>query len=192
MSRLHKTGHTGDQSHTCARINVSYWYPSLHVLYKNCIFKHLFCLHFWKDPYPQQRKNTKDVICLAVGMRSGTTLNDHYVARETATTGMKMDAFVQHLNAYKSTFIVSWTGTSKLSAWSDRPRSERCRKTTSRDERYVVTISRRNCLNNISKIDNRKRNATRAKLLNCTVNFRQELLVPVTLPYRRQRQATAW
>ena len=187
MSRLHKTGCTSDQSHTSARINVSYWYPSLYVLYKNCIFKHLFCLHFWKDPYPQQRKNTKNVICLAAGMRSGTTLNDDYVARETATTGMKMNAVAQHLNAYRVLLIVSWTVTSKLTAWSDRPRSGRCRKTTSRDERYVVTISRRNCLNNSSKIDNRKRNATRAKLLNCTVKFWQELLVSVTLPYRRQR-----
>lgn len=132
-----------------------------------------------------------------MGRRPGLTLDQRNVAIGMLTAGMRNKDVARHFHVNESTISRLRTKFRQTGSVKDRPRAGRPRKTTRREDNYIVTSSRRNRFLSAPKIAGLVRNATGTRICAKTVQRRLHSArlrsrrpyvgVPLTAGHRRAR-----
>lgn len=99
-----------------------------------------------------------------MGRRSGLRLDQRNVAIDMLTGGMMVKDVAQHFRVSESAISRLRTKCRQTGTFKDRPPAGRLRKTTRREDNYIVTSSRRNQFSSSTKIAGSVRNATGTRI----------------------------
>lgn len=132
-----------------------------------------------------------------MGRRPGMTLEERQRAIGMLQAGMPARDVARHFNRHESTISRLRSRFQVTGAVNDRPRSGRPRKTTLREDRFIVTSSRRNRFLSSRKLRLLLRNATGTIVSDRTVRNRLRAArlrarrpyvgIPLTLRHRQAR-----
>lgn len=132
-----------------------------------------------------------------MGRRPGMTLERRHIAIGMMTAGMSARDVARHVGVHESTISRLRVRYQLTGNVKDRPRSGRPRKTTPREERYIVTTSRRNRFMSSRKLAGHLRNATGTRVCDRTIRNRLRAArlhwrrpyvgIPLTLRHRQAR-----
>ena len=132
-----------------------------------------------------------------MGRRPGMAPDQRQQALGMLTAGMSVKDVSRHFNVHASTISRLRTRYLLTGNVSDRPRSGRPRKTTPREDRYIVTSSRRSRFTSSRKLAQRLRNVTGTRISDMTVRNRLHAArlrarrpyvgVPLTARHRQAR-----
>ncbi len=136
-----------------------------------------------------------------MGRRAGMTLERRQMAIGMLTAGMKVRDVARHFLVHECTIGRLKRRFLETGAVADRPRSGRPRKTTPREDRFIVTSSRRNRFMSSRQLLQRVRATTGTRISDTTVRNRLRSArlrgrrpyvgVPLTLRHRAERLAWA-
>ena len=104
-----------------------------------------------------------------MGHRPGLTLDQRNMTIGISTAGMKNKEIVRHFQVSKSSISRLRTKFRQTGSVNDLPRTGRPRKTTRREDNYIVTSSRRDRFLSGAKIAGLVRNATGTRISAKTV-----------------------
>ena len=132
-----------------------------------------------------------------MGRRPGMTSDERQMAIGMLSAGARVRDVAQHFNFTERTIHRLKSRFLQTGSVSDLPRSGRPRKTTAREDRYLVTSSRRNRFLSRPKLGTRLRQATGTRISDQTVQNRLRAAglrgrrpyvgIPLTLRHRRLR-----
>lgn len=132
-----------------------------------------------------------------MGRRPGLTLDQRNVAIGMLTAGMMVKQVAQHFQVSESAISRLRTKFQQTGSVKDRPRSGRPRKTSRREDNYIVTSSRRDRFLSSTKLAGLVRNATGTRICARTVRNRLRAArlrarrpyvgVPLTIRHRQAR-----
>ncbi|MES9884632.1 MAG: helix-turn-helix domain-containing protein [Sedimenticola sp.] len=100
------------------------------------------------------------------------TLDQRQMAIGMLVAGMKVIHVARHFRFHESTIRRLKNRHHATGGVADRPRSGRPRKTSPREDRYIVTSSRRNRFMSSTQLVSRVRHATGTRLSDTTVRNR--------------------
>lgn len=107
-----------------------------------------------------------------MGHRRGMTLEQCQRAMGMLTAGMSARNVARHFNVHESTISRLKTRFRQTGAVVDRPRTGRPRKTTQREDLFLVTSSRHNRFMSSRRLADRLRNTTGTRVSDMTVRNR--------------------
>lgn len=107
-----------------------------------------------------------------MGRRPGLTLEQRQFALGMLGAGMRYRDVARQFNVHESTISRLKTRFEQTGSASDKPRSGRPRKTTPREDNYIVTTSRRNRFMSATVIAGRLQNSTGTRVSVGTVRNR--------------------
>ena len=107
-----------------------------------------------------------------MGRRAGMTLAQRNMAIGMLTTGSSIRDVSRHFNYTERTIHRLKSRYNQTGNVTDLPRTDRPRKTTEHQDRYIVTSSRRNRFLSRDKLRNRLQQATDVRVSNQTVQNR--------------------